>query len=448
MAKPVIVTRLGKGSELSFQEGDNNFTNLRDATISVSGDSGTTQNIELNGTILIAGGTGVSTEANNGQLTISGFSGDYTDLTNKPSIPTDNSELSNGAGYITGIIGSDVTTALTFTPEDSSKKGQANGYAGLDANGFVPAAQLPSFVEEVLEFAAQANFPAEGESGKIYIAIDTGRVYRWSGSVYVEIVASPGSTDEVTEGQTNLYFTEKRARDSFTAGTNISITNGVIAVDGTFGISSVGEDTAPQLGGNLDINGFAIISSGVDEQGEIVLQPGSGGTVQLITDGLTFNPTVGTESFITAGLGFDLILEANDAEDTGILTVKGDGSGDILLETLGRVVVDNIVYKEEIHSLGTTSGSITPDVANGNVQTVTLSGNATINGFANASQGQSLTLIITQDATGSRTLTTNMLMAGGEATLSTDAGAVDILSIFFDGSTYYGSLSTGFATPA
>jgi hypothetical protein len=90
----------------------------------------------------------------------------------------------------------------------------AGDYATLDAEGKVPAAQLPSYVDDVLEFASIAEFPATGESGKIYVAIDSGKTYRWSGSVYVEISASPGTTDAVPEGSVNLYFTEQRAADA------------------------------------------------------------------------------------------------------------------------------------------------------------------------------------------------------------------------------------------
>lgn len=86
----------------------------------------------------------------------------------------------------------------------------AGSYATL-VNGTVPAAQLPSFVDDVLEFASFSAFPQSGETGKIYVAIDTGKVFRWSGSTYVEIVASPGSTDAVPEGQIHLYFTDERA---------------------------------------------------------------------------------------------------------------------------------------------------------------------------------------------------------------------------------------------
>ena len=57
-------------------------------------------------------------------------------------------------------------------------------------DGKVPSSQLPAFVDDVLEYTALADFPATGESGKIYVAQDTNKTYRWSGSAYVEISAS------------------------------------------------------------------------------------------------------------------------------------------------------------------------------------------------------------------------------------------------------------------
>jgi hypothetical protein len=54
-------------------------------------------------------------------------------------------------------------------------------------DGKVPASQLPSYVDDVLEFANLSSFPVTGETGKIYLALDTNFTYRWSGSVYVQI---------------------------------------------------------------------------------------------------------------------------------------------------------------------------------------------------------------------------------------------------------------------
>ena len=101
--------------------------------------------------------------------------------------------------------------ALGFTPENSGNRGQPNGYAALDGGGKVPASQLPAYVDDVLEFANQAALPATGTQGVLYVAVDTGRVHRWSGSGYVEIVSAPGSTDAVPEGSVNRYFTDARA---------------------------------------------------------------------------------------------------------------------------------------------------------------------------------------------------------------------------------------------
>lgn len=72
----------------------------------------------------------------------------------------------------------------------TSLKGAKNGVASLDENGLVPASQLPSYVDDVLEYDKLANFPAAGEAGKIYVAQDTNKTYRWSGTAYVEISAS------------------------------------------------------------------------------------------------------------------------------------------------------------------------------------------------------------------------------------------------------------------
>ena len=64
-----------------------------------------------------------------------------------------------------------------------------DGKADL-VDGKIPAAQLPSYVDDVLEYASVSAFPATGESGKIYISTDTNKTYRWGGSAYVEISES------------------------------------------------------------------------------------------------------------------------------------------------------------------------------------------------------------------------------------------------------------------
>ena len=154
-------------------------------------------------------------------------------------------------------------TALN-AKENTANKGVANGYAALDATGKVPTAQLPSYVDDVLEYASLSGFPATGETGKIYVALDTNKTYRWSGSAYVEISASPGTTDSLTEGATNLYFTTARARAALSATGAVSYDSatGIISAELTSGYASktvavnttLAADTEYETGRNLRIN--------------------------------------------------------------------------------------------------------------------------------------------------------------------------------------------------
>lgn len=109
--------------------------------------------------------------------------------------------------FATAAQGSKADTAIQPGTLTTALAGKADLVGGL-----VPSSQLPGFVDDVLEFANLAAFPATGETGKIYVSLATGRIYRWSGSVYIELVGSPGNTDAVPEGSVNLYFTTLRGQ--------------------------------------------------------------------------------------------------------------------------------------------------------------------------------------------------------------------------------------------
>lgn len=83
--------------------------------------------------------------------------------------------------------------------------GKPNGIAQLDESGKVPAEQLPSYVDDVLEFATINDFPEIGESGKIYVDISTSRGYRWSGSTYIFV----GNPLELGETNNTAYPGDK-----------------------------------------------------------------------------------------------------------------------------------------------------------------------------------------------------------------------------------------------
>lgn len=145
---------------------------------------------------------------------------------------------------------------------------------------------------------------------------------------------------------------------------------------GAVGMSDLVDDTTPQLGGDLDVNSQKIVSV-------------SNGNIELEPNGT------------------------------------------------GKSIIDNINYFETPYSLGSTD-SPSIDVANGNVQTVTISSGLSLPDFTNAVTGQSVTLIVS--GSGSATGSANYKFAGGNKTLTNDS----VVSIFYDGTTYFTSIATDF----
>lgn len=81
----------------------------------------------------------------------------------------------------------------------SVSKGQPGGVATLDGSGKIPSEQLPSYVDDIIEYDEIDDFPIIGEQGKIYIDKQTGFSYRWTGSQYVR-VPSCDITDVEVDG--------------------------------------------------------------------------------------------------------------------------------------------------------------------------------------------------------------------------------------------------------
>lgn len=102
------------------------------------------------------------------------------------------------------INGHDLTSDVTLTPDDigaiaKTEKGVANGVAALDENGTVPAAQLPSYVDDIVEgYLYNSKFYEEeahtteitSETSKIYVDLATNNTFRWSGTQYTEVSKS------------------------------------------------------------------------------------------------------------------------------------------------------------------------------------------------------------------------------------------------------------------
>ena len=139
-------------------------------------------------------------------------------------------------GLVTGgasLSSSDIPD-ISSTYVAVTTKGQANGVASLDADGKVPTAQLPSYVDDVVDSyivsgatalssgwlsATSGGSALTPETGKIYVVLSSGeyqnKTYRWSGTTYVEISASPAQATESVAG-----IAEIATQAECTSGTN------------------------------------------------------------------------------------------------------------------------------------------------------------------------------------------------------------------------------------
>jgi len=184
-------------------------------------------------------------------------------------------------------------------------------------------------------------------------------------------------------------------------------------------LESILTDTTPQLGGSLDVNGQNIVSA---SNGNIAIVPNGSGNISLTpTSG---NITLGATNFPTT-----------DGSANQWITTTGSGTLAFTSNLYDATLKD---YKETIHDLGTTDApSFT--VSNGNVQKVTFTGSAlALSAFSDGAAGQSVTVFAT--GTGNATGTGAYKFAGGTKTLT----AFSVISIFYDGTTYWASIATDF----
>jgi hypothetical protein len=128
----------------------------------------------------------------------------------------------------TGNIATISGNLLTNSGIDLSTKADLVG-------GLVPSSQLPSYVDDVLEYANLAALPATGEAGKIYVAIDTNKIYRWSGSVYTEVSPTVGTVwggiGGTLSNQTDLQTALDGKQASLSGTGFVKSTAGVISYD-------------------------------------------------------------------------------------------------------------------------------------------------------------------------------------------------------------------------
>lgn len=216
-----------------------------------------------------------------------------------------------------------------------SEMGVAGGVATLDTTGKVPASQLPSYVDDVLEYTSRSAFPATGETGKIYVDTATNITYRWGGTDYVEISASlalgetsstayagdkgKANADAITALQTRVGNVESKNSTQDTA------------IQTAQGAAEAAQTTATQAKTAAATNAGAIE--------DIV---GGTTTVAKATAATTATKLSGSKSFTLTG------------NVTG--TATSDLSGDVSIAT---TIADGAVTTAKLSTTGITAGTYT-----------------------------------------------------------------------------------------
>ena len=214
----------------------------------------------------------------------------------------------------------------------------------------------------------------------------------------------------------------------------------VLSTNGTGTLSWAnggGSGTVTSVGGTGTVNGLTLTGT-VTTSGSLTL----GGTLNLSSPPAIGSTTASTGAFTTlsasstvSGAGFSAYL----ASPPSIGSTTASTGKFTSLEFKNPI--------EPIYAIANGSGATTlaPDCANGSVQSFNMSTatSLTFNSFTNATAGQSLTIIVTNNTIS--TITSTMKWAGGVKTLTGTASAIDIISVYYDGTNYYASISKGFA---
>lgn len=149
---------------------------------------------------------------------------------------------------------------------DNGRIGQPNGVAALDETGHVPSELLPSYVDDIVEYPSVSQFPAVGETGKIYISTSNNHWYRWTGSQYFDMTGADASL-KADKRDTILETTLSRGRHAnSTVGTGSFAFGSDVVASGDYSFAEGGGNFAE--GEFSHAEGYSTIASGIDAHSE------------------------------------------------------------------------------------------------------------------------------------------------------------------------------------
>lgn len=247
----------------------------------------------------------------------------------------------------------------------TAQKGAINGVATLNENGKVPQNQLPSYVDDVLEFDNKDVFPSTGENDKIYIAIDTNTTYRWGGTTYVPI-----GSDLALGDTENTAFDGKRGLEAYehsqtTGGNPHNVTKEDLGIVDTY---TNNEPLLKDMGGilaNNHKNGFNNVP--INDLITELLYPYTAPTISC-----SLNPTAGTKEMnksITVNSATVTVTKKSKSlqsiklyEGNSLIEEKTDGvaSGGSFTFTINKILngSTNTSYKATVTEAGENGATI------------------------------------------------------------------------------------------
>ena len=466
-ASTVTTDNLNKGSELTFQQADSNFLNLRDQSIGIAGDDSTTIDIGMGNTLKVAGAGTVTTAVSGQTLTITGTGGSSTGITVVGDDSTgtliadgETIKIAGGTGITTAMSGD----ILTITATGAANLGdlQVNGTTlspintnsdlTLTANGtgkvILYNLNWPTAdgtVGQVLstDGAGQLSFISSGGTGDLTI---TGSQILGPSNGDIDI--TPGGT-----GNLNLRTDTVRVGDSANSGVITNFGAGYSLVIGSdFG--QTGCKTSYGDGGNIittikTAEEMEIRSSSTSDASlEISLQT-TGATIKTLPTGLgagnknlTLTPD-GTGDLILDGLKWP------QADGTANQVIKTNGSGQLSFTSVNSIASTYVHYTiTDPYDGSTTPTNISVDFANGAMQTISLAGDAyDIQTPTNMTTGSILYLLFgSTRAGGSNVGFPTGYNAYGNGRFGVNQNQRVIWTIFYNGTDYIATTSANLST--